>query len=152
MKRAYLETDASVDLQRQLTRSDRTLFPSGAGIILRDLQLKPVLLKSVTLGPLPGPLHAEYLAFACGLEEAYERGVQGILALTDSERLVEEFHRRSVSRAEDVRAIMDRIERARARFEFVTLRWTPGSHQRLRFGGPSVDALARAAVGLGKRR
>jgi ribonuclease HI len=152
LKLAYLETDASVDTRREVLSQDRRLFPSGAGIILRDFQLQPVVLKSVTLGPLPGPLHAEYLAFACGLEEAYELGVRGIWAMSDSERLVEEFHKRSENRAEGLRPIAERIERARARLGFVTLRWVPGSHRKFRFGGPSADALARAAVGLGKRK
>ncbi len=113
--------------------------------------MHPVVMKSVPLGPLPGPLHAEYLAFAWGLEEAYEQGVRGIWAITDSERLAEEFNRRSENRAEGLRPIAERIEKARTRFEIVVLRWSPASHASRRYGGPSVDALARAAVGLGSR-
>jgi ribonuclease HI len=152
VKLGYLETDASVDPRREIAGPDRRLYPSGAGIVLRDIQLRPVVLRSIPLGPLPGPLHAEYLAFAVGLEEAYERGVDGLWALTDSQRLVEEFHRRCENHSGGLRPIAVRIERARARFEFVFLRWVPGSHGRRHLGAPSADALARAAVGLGARR
>ncbi len=67
---AYLETDASVDTHRGAAYVEGRLFPAEAGIILRDITLRPMLLKSVPLGPVPGPFHAELLAFVRGLEEA----------------------------------------------------------------------------------
>jgi ribonuclease HI len=151
LKLAYLETDASVALQREVVGQGCRLYPAGAGIILRDLRLQPVLAKSVPLGQLPGPLHAEYLALVLGLEEAVDLGISGVWATSDSERLVEAFNGRSVNRADGLEEIADRLEQNRAKLVFVTLRWSHGSHRKLKLGGPTADALARAAVGLGKR-
>lgn len=152
MKLAYLETDASVDTRREVVGLEGRLFPAGAGIILRDIALRPALSKSIPLGGLPGPVHAEYFALTLGLEEALDLGIRGVWASSDCERLVDAFHRRSVNDSPGLAAIEERLRAAAGGFEFVTLRWSPGSHRKLKFGGPSADALARAAVGLGRRR
>ena len=152
LKFGYLETDASVDFRREAVGLGGRRFVAGAGYILRDLRLRPVRFESVALGYIPGPLHAEHLALAHGLEAAHELGVQGVWAITDNERLVEAFNGRAVNRAEGLREIEGRLERVRAKFAFVTLRWSRGSHRRLKLGGPTADALARAAIGLGRRK
>jgi len=72
--------------------------------------------------------------------------------MTDNERPVEAFNGRSVNRAEGLQEIEDRLDRVRAKFAFVTVRWSRGSHRRLKLGGPTADALARAAIGLGRRK
>jgi ribonuclease HI len=152
LKLAYLETDASVDSRCEIVGLEGRLFPAGAGIILRDFTLRPILVKSIPLGHLPGAFHAELLGFVHGLEEAAGLGARGVWAMTDNQRLVEVFNGRAVNHAESLRAIEHRLGSARAKLGFVTLRWSAGSHRKLKFGGPSADALARAAVGLGKRK
>ena len=152
MKLAYLETDASLDTRRQVVGLEGRLFPAGGGIILRDIALRPVLLKSVPLGHVPNPLHAEYLAFVRGLEEAVGLGARGVWATTDNLPLVEDFNGRWPTRPDSLQEIHYRLGAVRSKLGFVTLRWSRGSHRKLKFGGPSADALARAAVGLEKRR
>jgi ribonuclease HI len=149
---AYLETDASVDTHRELGGMAGRLFPAGAGIILRDITLRPMMLKSVPLGPVPGPFHAELLAFVRGLEEAAGLGVRGVWATTDNLPLVNLVQSSQPRLRQDVRPIYAQLEAARAGLGFVTLRWSRGSHRKLKFGGPSADALARAALGLPKRK
>jgi ribonuclease HI len=148
----YLETDASLDTRREVVGLDGRLFPAGGGIILRDITLRPLLLKSVNLGYVPNPLHAEYLAFVYGLEEAVSLGARGVWATTDNLPLAEGFNGRWPSRPDSLRPIDYRLGAVRSKLGFVTLRWSPGSHRKLKFGVPSADALARSAVGLGKRR
>jgi ribonuclease HI len=114
--------------------------------------LRPVLLKSVPLTPAPGPLHAEYLALTEGLRETSGLGARGVWATTDSERLAEAFNGRSANRCEGLAELEARLVEERTRFEFVTLRWSRGSHRTVKFGAPSADSLARAALGLGKRK
>lgn len=152
LKFAYLETDASVDQNQEEVGPGKRLYPAGGGIVLRDIRLRPMLAKAVPLGRVPGPLHAEYLALAHGLEAAAGVEVTGIWAVTDNQRLVEAFNGRSKNEAEGLAEIEERLRVVRARFDFVTLSWTPGSHRKLKLGGPSADALARAAIGLGRRR
>ncbi len=152
LKLAYLETDASVDTRRSMVGLDGRLHPAGAGIILRDLRLRPLIHESIALGEVPGPLHAEYLALAFGLERAAERGFGGVWATTDNLPLVQAFNGLSEIRGEGLRVIKDRLDGIRARFGFVTLRWSRGSHRKRKFDGPSADALARAAIGLGGRK
>jgi ribonuclease HI len=149
---AYLETDASVDTHQEVTGAASRLFPAGAGIILRDITLRPMLLKSVPLGPVPGPFHAELLAFVRGLEEAAGLGVRGVWTTTDNLPLVNFVQNGQPRLTKDVRPIHGQLQAARARFGFVTLRWSRGSHRKVKFGGPSADALARAAIGLPKRK
>ena len=152
MKLAYLETDASVASQTPIPTVDGRRYAAGGGIVVRDILLRLVLSKSVPLGHVPGPLHAEYLALLQGLEEVAGVGVQGVWATTDSERLAEAFNGRSVNRSEGLPEIEQRLEALKSGFSFVTLRWSRGSHRKLRFGGPTADSLARAAIGLGCRR
>ncbi|MCI4365390.1 MAG: reverse transcriptase-like protein [Thermoplasmata archaeon] len=152
MRAAYLETDASVDTSHEVTGTEDRVFSAGAGIILRDVTLRPVLLKSVPLGLVPGAFHAEFLALICGLEEADGLGVRGVWATTDSKPVVEFIESRPAKVGANVLPIEIRFETARSKFAFVTLRWSHGSHRKLKFGGPSADALARAALGLGKRK
>jgi hypothetical protein len=149
---AYLETDASVATQSPIPTPDGRRFSAGGGIVIRDLLLRPVLLKSVPLTLVPGPLHAEYLALTEGLQEASKLGAKGVWATTDSERLAEAFNGRSSNRSPGLPAILQHLETVRARFEFVTLRWSRGSHRRTKLGGPTADSLARAAIGLGRRK
>jgi ribonuclease HI len=151
LKLVYLETDASVDTRHEVVGLESRLFPAGAGIILRDIRFRPLITKSIPLGPLPGPLHAEYLALVHGLEEALLLGAEGVWATTDNQRLVEDFNGRSENRVDDLPAIAARLELARVKFAFVTLLWSRGTHRKLKLGGPTVDALARAAIGLGRR-
>jgi hypothetical protein len=148
---AYLETDASVDTQRGERGHERPLYRAGAGIILRDIALRPLLYKSVLLGLVPGPFHAEFLALVRGLEEAAGLGVQGLWATSDNLALVSMVREGTGRLKPEVQAIHGEFERVRSQLLFVTLRWSPGAHRRLKFGGPSADALARAALGLGKR-
>ncbi|MGA8664793.1 MAG: ribonuclease H family protein [Thermoplasmata archaeon] len=148
---AYLETDASVDIHRPEALLPRPLYPAGAGIVLRDITLRPLLHKAVPLGLVRGPFHAEFLAFVRGLEEAAELGFQGVWATSDNLPLVGLVREGGGRLKPEVQAIHGEYVRVRAKFRFVTLRWSPGAHRRLKFGGPSADALARAALGLGKR-
>jgi ribonuclease HI len=152
VKLAYLETDASLDTRHATMSGDAPSYPAGAGIVLRDVGLKPVLLKSVLLGNLPDPFHAEYLAFVFGLEEAVALGASGVWATSDSQHLVQVFNGLGRSRAKDLEPIETRLESVRRRLGFVTLRWSRGSHRTSKFGSPSADSLARAALGLGKRK
>lgn len=152
MKLAYLETDASVDLRKGGTGPVGQLYPAGGGIILRDIRLRPIVVKAVELGQVPGPLHAEYLALMKGLEEAAGLGARGVWAVTDNQRLVEAFNGRSKNESDGLAEIENQLKVVRARFDFVTLRWSRGSHRRLKLGGPTADALARAAIGLGRRK
>lgn len=152
MKLGYLETDASVDLRRPEPGPVGQLYPACGGIILRDFRLRPVVVKAVPLGRLPGPLHAEYLALLRGLEEAERLEARGVWAVTDNQRLVEAFDGISKNESEGLAEIEQRLGELRAKLEFVTLRWSRGSHRMLRLGGPSADALARAAIGLGRRK
>lgn len=152
MRAAYLETDASVDTQHEVSAAQDRVFPAGAGIILRDVTLRPVLYKSVPLGDVPGPFHAEFLALVLGLEEAERLGILGVWATTDSKSVVAFVTSRETKVRESVIPIETRFESIRSRLWFVTLRWSHGSHRKLKFGGPSADSLARAALGLGKRR
>lgn len=151
LRSAYLETDASVEINRPEALLPRPLFPAGAGIILRDITLRPLLHKSVPLGLVRGPFYAEFLAFVRGLEEATQLGLQGVWATCDNLPLVNLVREGGGRLKPEVRAIHAEYVRARAEFSFVTLRWSPGAHRRLKFGGPSADSLARAALGLGKR-
>lgn len=148
---AYLETDASVDTHRAESGQDRPLYRAGAGIILRDITLRPLLHKSVPLGLVRGPFHAEFLALVRGLEEAAELGLEGVWATSDNLPLVSLVREGGGKLKPEVLAIQGEFERVRSRFRFVTLRWSPGTHRRLKFGGPSADSLARVALGLGKR-
>ena len=149
---AYLETDASVDTHRAESGRNRPLYPAGAGIILRDITLRPLLHKSVHLGLVRGPFHAEFLALVRGLEEAAGLGVQGVWATSDNLPLVRLLREGGGRVKPEVLAIQVEFERVRSRFRFVTLRWSPGAHRRLKFGGPSADRLARAALGLPERK
>jgi ribonuclease HI len=149
---AYLETDASVDTRRVERGQDRPLYPAGAGIILRDITLRPLLHKSMPLGLVRGPFHAEFLALVRGLEEAAELGVQGVWVTSDNLPLVSIVRDGGGKLKPEVLAIQVEFEMVRSRFRFVTLRWSPGAHRGLKFGGPSADRLARAALGLPKRR
>ncbi|MCI4331878.1 MAG: ribonuclease H-like domain-containing protein [Thermoplasmata archaeon] len=152
MKLAYLETDASVDTRRELVGLDGRLFAAGAGVLIRDIQHRPLAAKSVALGHLPSPLHAETLALALGFEAAADLGIEGVWAITDNERLAESCNGGSENHAFGLDLIEQRLREARARFVFARVRWSRGSHRKRRFGGPSADALARAAIGLGGRR
>jgi ribonuclease HI len=129
MQLAYLETDASVDTRHEVVGLEGRLFPAGAGIVLRDITLRPLLHKSVHLGHVPNPLHAEYLAFVHGLEEAVGLGARGVWASTDNLPLVEGFNGRWPTRPDTLRPIDYRLGAVRAKLGFVTLRWSPGSHR-----------------------
>jgi ribonuclease HI len=131
---------------------DGPAFPAGAGIILRDFALRPVLFKSVPLGHLPGAFHAEFLALVHGLEEAEFLGARGVWATTDSKPVVDFIKSRPAKVGNNILSIEARFESVRSKLWFVTLRWSRGSHRTLKFGGPSADSLARAALGLGKRK
>jgi ribonuclease HI len=148
---AYLETDASVDTQRAKGGPERPLYRAGAGVILRDITLRPLLHRSVPLGLVRGPFHAEFLALVRGLEAAADLGVKGVWATCDNLSLVSLVREGGGRLKAEVRCIHGEFERVRNRFFFVTLRWSPGTHRKLKFGGPSADALARVALGLGKR-
>jgi ribonuclease HI len=147
----YLETDASLDARHAVAVGRTRAYRAGAGIVLRDLRLRPVLLKSIPLGPLPGAFHAEYLAVVHGLEEAIGLGATGVWATSDSLQVVQVFNGLGRIHARDLGTIQSRLEAARRQLGFVTLRWSRGSHRKFKLGDPSADSLARAALGLGKR-
>jgi ribonuclease HI len=152
VRAAYLETDASVDTKHEVPGVEERAFSAGAGIILRDVTLRPVLLKSLPLGHVPGAFHAEFLALVRGLEEAEGLGFRGVWATTDSRPVVDFIKSRPPKVGDSVLPIETSFESVRSKLCFVTLRWSHGSHRKLKFGGPSADALARAALGLGRRR
>jgi ribonuclease HI len=151
IRSAYLETDASVETQRPEGVGPRPLYRAGAGVILRDITLRPILHKSVPLGLVRGPFHGEFLALVRGMEEAAQLGIQGVWATSDSLPLVHQIRDGIRGRKLEVQAIQEEFDRVRTQFRFVTLRWSPGTHRKTTFGGPSADALARAALGLSKR-
>jgi hypothetical protein len=70
----------------------------------------------------------------------------------DSKPVVDFIKSRPAKVGDSVLPIESRFESIRSKLWFVTLRWSHGSHRRLKFGGPSADALARAALGLAKRK
>ena len=151
IRSAYLETDASVETLRPEGAGPRPLYRAGAGVILRDITLHLLLHESVALGLVRGTFHGEFLALVRGMEEAAELGIQGIWATSDNLPLVHQVRDGLKARKLEVQAIQEEFDRVRARFRFVTLRWSPGTHRKTKFGGPSADALARAALGPAKR-
>jgi ribonuclease HI len=151
IRSAYLETDASVETRRPEDDGPRPLYRAGAGVILRDITLRPLLHKSMPLGLVRGPFHGEFLALVCGLQAAAELGIQGVWATSDNQSLVHQIRDGQRGKKLEVQVIQEEFDRVRTRFRFVTLRWSPGAHRKTKFGGPSADALARAALGLGKR-
>jgi ribonuclease HI len=149
----HLETDAS--LNPRIAEGDpagRVLCFAGAGIVLRDPQLTVVETRSVTLGLVPSPTHAEYAALLAGLKVAREHRVQHLRIRNDNISLVRRLTGEPEGVAEDLLQTLEEIGELRSEFLTFDLRWAPSSHVTRRKDEVfSADHLARTAAGLGSR-
>jgi ribonuclease HI len=150
----HLETDASVLVARPPGR--RPGGPkgpvAGGGIVLRGPDLEVVETRSLLLGPIESPTHAEYAALLAGLKVARQRGVEHLRIRNDNTSLVRHLTGQPEGVADDLLPVVQEIGELRTQFLTFDLRWAASSHAALRRDGlPTADLLARQAIGLGPR-
>ena len=147
----HLETDASVR-PGEWHKSGERPSVGGAGIVLWDPELRPVLLESILLGPVSCGPEAELCAVIAGLKIAKESGVGQVRLRTDCLGVVEHLtgeRRLDTGWAVPLLPELEELARSFAHFEAP---WSPSTHAPERRAGiPTADALARRAVGLGPR-
>jgi ribonuclease HI len=149
----HLETDASLNPRKtERDPGGRLLSFAGAGIVLRDLTLAVLDSRSVALGFVPSPTHAEYAALLVGLKVAREHRIERLRIRNDNISLVRHLTGEPEGVAEDLVQTVKEIGRLRSEFLTFDLRWTPSTHAiRRKDEVYSADFLARTAAGLGKR-
>ena len=152
MKLAYLETDASV---RPGERHRTGVRPSlgGAGIVLWDSELRPVVMESIALGPVSCGPEAELRAVISGLKIARGRGVERIRVRTDCLAVVRHLNGEQALEVGWALPLVPELGELVRSFGYFEARWMPSSHAvERRAGVPTADSLARAAIGLGRRK
>lgn len=147
----YLEVDGSV-LPGE--RHKARLQPSvgGAGIVLRDSELRVVLTESVHLGPVSCALEAELRAVLIGLQRARGRGVRRLRIRSDCIPVIRHLTGERALETEWATPIKAELQDVLSSFRQVGTQWTPSTHSTERRDGvPTADALARSGAGLGSR-
>ena len=148
----YLETDGSA-LPGVRHKSRVRKSTGGAGIVLWDPALKVVLAESIPLGPVSCGPEAELRAVLIGLRRAKERRVERVRIRSDCLDVVRHLTGERELETAWATPFKEELRRLLQSFESVEARWTPSSHApERRAGVPTADALARKAVGLGRRR
>ena len=151
----HLETDASVLPAGPPGRcSAPTAAPTaGGGIVLRGPDLLLVATRSLLLGVVESPTHAEFVVLLAGLKLAREHGVENIRIRVDNLSLVRDLNGETPLKTAWAGALAEEIRQVRAEFRVVDIRWAPSSHATERKDGvPTSDLLARQAIGLGPRQ
>jgi Reverse transcriptase-like len=149
----HLETDASLNPKRTEKGTDGKLLAfAGGGIVLRDPILSLLETRSLPLGLLPSPTHAEYAALLAGVKVAREHRVEHLRIRNDNISLVRRLTGEPEGVAGDLLQTVQEIGALQAEFQTFDLRWAPSTHTiRRRDGALSADHLARVAAGLGPR-
>ena len=150
----HLETDASVVVAGPPGRRPVGLTGpiAGGGVVLRNPGLDVIETRSIVLGPVGSPTHAEYAALLAGLRVARERGVEHLRIRNDNISLVRHLTGQQEGVAKDLEPTVREIAELRSTFLIFDLRWAPSSHAvERRDGQPTADLLARHAIGLGPR-
>jgi ribonuclease HI len=131
----------------------RVLCFAGAGIVLRDPTLAVLDSRSVALGLVLSPTHAEYAALLAGLKVARGHRVEHLRIRNDNISLVRRLTGQPEGVAEALLRIVEEIGELRSEFLTFDLRWAPSTHSSHRRDGTfSADHLARVAAGLTLRR
>jgi ribonuclease HI len=149
----HLETDASLDPRRTERNTDgRLLSFAGAGIVVRDPTLALLDARSIALGFVPSPTHAEYGALLAGLKVVREHRIGHLRIRNDNLSLVRHLTGETEGIAEDLHMTMKEIGELRSEFLTFDLRWAPSTHiVRRKDNAFSADYLARMAGGLWPR-
>jgi ribonuclease HI len=150
--RYILETDGAVRPgERHMSRNCPSV--GGAGIVLWDPAMVPVLVESVHLGAVSGSTEAEFRAALVGLRRAKDRRIEKLRVRSDCEPVVRHLTGEEPLETRWALAAQAELRELLGAFESVEARWTPSSHAlERRAGVPTADALARKAVGLARRR
>jgi ribonuclease HI len=120
--------------------------------VVRDPDLILLDSRSVALGFLPSPTHAEYEALLAGLRVAREYQVENLRVRNDNVSIVRHLTGEPEGIADDLIRTVEEIDVLRSEFRTFDLRWAPSTHAiRRKDDVLSADFLARAAAGLGKR-
>jgi len=149
----HLETDASLNPRRTERASEgRLLTFAGGGVVVRDPALNLLDARSIALGFVPSPTHAEYAALLAGLRVAREHRVENLRIQNDNASLVRHLTGEHEGLADDLTRTVEEIAVLRSEFQTFDLRWAPSTHaMRRKDDVLSADYLARTAAGLGKR-
>jgi ribonuclease HI len=150
----HLETDASLNQRRtEKGPGGRLLALAGAGIVLRGPTLSVIDSRSLPIGFVPSPTHAEFAALLAGLKIAREHRVEHLRIRNDNMSLVRRLTGEPEGVAEDLAQIAEEIGLLQAEFQTFDLRWAPSTHSvRRKDDAFSADHLARQAAGLTARR
>jgi ribonuclease HI len=149
----HLETDASLNQRRTEKGPDgRLLAFAGGGVVLRDPALSLLDSRSLALGFVPSPTHAEYAALLAGLRIARAHRIEHLRIRSDNISLVRRITGQPEGMAEDLVPVAEEISALQAEFHTFDLRWAPSTHNTRRKDDVfSADHLARIAAGLGPR-
>jgi ribonuclease HI len=149
----HLETDASLNARRTKRSAEgRLLSFAGAGVVIRDPNLVLLDSRSVALGFVPSPTHAEYAALLVGMKIARESNIEYLRIRNDNISLVRHLTNEHEGVADDILQTAMEIDLLKSEFQAFDLRWAPSTHAiRRKDDVYSADFLARIAAGLGKR-
>lgn len=125
---------------------------AGGGIVLRGPDLELGALRSLHLGPVSSPTHAEYATLLEGLKLAGEHSVEHLRIRSDNLSLVRHLNGETRLHPVWAESLAPAILTVRPEFRTFDLRSAPSSHAvQRRDGQPTADLLARQAIGLGAR-
>lgn len=146
----HLETDASLNPRRSEKNPEGVLVSfAGAGIVLRDPELFVLESRSVPLGLVPSPTHAEYAALLAGLKVAREHRVEHLRIRNDNISLVRRLTGEPEGLADGLLQTEKELAELRSQFHTFDLRWALSTHSVRRTDAAfSADYLARQAAGL----